>query len=594
MTTHMTTKAATLNAATKLFGSADAQLLKQHLQALVQVEFLTIPLYLTAVYSFTDAALAYSPDGKSTPLYDAQQEVLSVAVQEMLHLQLASNLCNAFGVTPEIPQLAVAAGQVIVVPHLEPTPGTPFTTTIGNLPAVLPTLIAIEKPAPGDFPPPNSQVIYKSIADLYHATLTLLNRYLLAYANLDNADDPHFQPSHLQVNYATFKSTYPGIPTIDARSDVGTVANAVTDQGEGGLVAASAGRRYSSAASGEVLPQFQPVAGSRFARWGALSHYQRFLDVQTVIANIAAGATSQIAPSPGNPYLPSGQPMFYLPNGERSADLPSWAPAAAVLQQAASTIWSFLTDAMQNGFASGTLQPNSGQTSSTPGFNDAMLAFKYITPMLWQWGQVIGYQYTSGVTPQQTQQAMDQADPLSLFHWDATTAQLRAQWAQQNLELNACQGLNQCSGRGWGGIATAKGNGACATADLHTCGGNNDCSAQGGCGFLSSVTGGGLLNAVDQWVPSENVGAATGGCQSPIGTAQVFDRTAGPSIDEQTGEAWTAAAKAQLKALIGTSVWQQARNLFAAKYGITPLPAPLSTTRYNGGQRRAAVAATSK
>jgi Ferritin-like len=587
------TKAATLQAA-KRFGPADADLLKQHLQALVQVEFLTIPLYLTAVYSFTEAALAYSPDnGKTTPLYDAQQEVLSVAVQEMLHLQLASNLCNAFGVTPQIPQLSVAPGQVITVPHLEPTQGTPFTTTISNLPDVLPALIAIEKPATSGFPPPNRQVIYQSIADLYHATLTLLNRYLLAYANVNAGADPHFQPDHLQVNYATFKSTYPGIPIIDARSDVATVANAVTDQGEGGLVAAAAGRLYSSSASGQVLPQFQPVAGSRFARWGALSHYQRFLDVQAVIAKVVASATNQIAPSSNNPRLPSGQPMFYLPNGERSVDLPKWAPSATVLQQSAGTIWSYLIDAMQGGFAEGSLQPNSGQTSSTPGFNDAMLAFKYITPMLWQWGQIIGYQYSSGVTPQQAQQAMDNADPLALFHWDAKTAKLRAQWVQQGIELNACQGLNQCSGRGWGGIATAQGNGACATADLHTCGGNNDCSAQGGCGFLSTVTGGGLLNPSDQWIPSENVGVSTGGCQTPIGTQQVFDRAAGSSIDSQTGEAWTAAAKTQLKALIGTGVWQQARTLFATKYGITP-PQPNSTAQYDGDKRRAAVAPTSK
>ncbi|MSQ47911.1 MAG: hypothetical protein EXR78_05905 [Deltaproteobacteria bacterium] len=122
--------------------------------------------------------------------------------------------------------------------------------------------------------------------------------------------------------------------------------------------------------------------------------------------------------SPSNPLLPSGQAIFYQPNGSKSPDLPPWAPSAAVLQQSAGTIWSYLIDAMQQGFANGNLEPNSGQTPTTPGFNDAMLAFKYITPLLWQWGQVIGYEYTSGVTAQQAQQAMDTADPLSLFHWD--------------------------------------------------------------------------------------------------------------------------------------------------------------------------------
>lgn len=588
----MTSSAALLTAA-KLFSSNDAKLLKAHLQAVVRVEFVTIPLYLTAVYSFTEAALAYSSDGGNTnPLYSAQQEVLSVAVQEMLHLQLASNICNAFGVTPQIPQLNVKPGQVIVVPHLEPTPGTPFTTTIGNLPDVIAALIAIEKPAASGFPPPNKEVIYQSIADLYHATLVLLNRYMRAYALVAPGDDPHFRPNNKQVNYATFQSTYPMIPTIATRLDVGTAANAITDQGEGGLVATAAGGLFQSAPQGGVLPQFQPVAGSRFARWGAQSHYDRFLEVQATVAK-NQGA-SQIAGSPSDPKLPNGQSMFYQPNGAKSTDLPSWAPSAAVLQKSASVIWSYLTDAMQKGFARGTLQADSGQTTTTPGFNDAMLAFKYITPMLWQWGKVIGYQYTEGVTGQQAQAAMDAADPLSLFHWDGTTAALRAKWAKAGTPLNACQGLNECSGRGWGGIATTKGDGACATADLHTCGGNNDCSAQGGCGFLSSVPGSGVLPPADQWIPGENTGAATGGCQTPIGPLQVFDRTAASSISGQSGEGWTPEAKAALTALIGTNVWDRARSLFATRNQINPLPTPQSSTQFNGGARRAAVAPTSK
>lgn len=576
------TQSAALLAASKKFTAQDASLLQKHLQALVTVEFLTIPLYLTAVYSFTNVALSFSPDGKSTPLYDAQQEVLSVAVQEMLHLQLACNICNAFGVTPQIPQLNVKPGEVIVVPHLEPQPGVKFTTTIGNLPDVLDALIAIEKPATGGFAPPNNNVVYQSIADLYFATLTLLNRYSQAYGNIEPGDDPHFMPGNKQVNYATFKSTYPHIPTIDSRVDVGTVANAITDQGEGGLVASSAGGMFQSSSTDAVLPQFQPITGSRFARWGALSHYTRFVDVQAVVKQYTSA--SEIA-------LPQ---MFYSANGVKSPDLPTWAPTADALQGYANTIWSYLTDAMQQGFAKGTLDPNSGQAAGTPGFNDTMLAFKYVTPLLWQWGRVIGYEYRSGVTGADAQAAMDSTDPLSLFHWDTHTAQLRAQWAASGVELNACQGLNDCSGRGWGGIATGKGTGACATADLHTCGGNNDCSAQGGCGFLSSVTGAGMLDPADQWIPSENVGKGTGGCQTPIGPLQVFDTQAGPTIQSQQGAAWTAAAKTSLEALIGANVWERARSLFAARNQLNPLPTPESTPQYDGSKRRAAVAPTSK
>ncbi len=588
-----------LNTAAKLFSPSDATLLKAHLQALVEVEFVTIPLYLTAVYSFTDAALAYTTDGgNSFPLHDAQQEMLSVAVQEMLHLQLACNICNSFGVTPSIPQLNVAPGQQITVPHLEPTPHQPLLTTMGNLPSVIDVLVAIEKPAAQGFVGINPQVVYPSIADLYHATLLLLARYLRAYGGLPVGSDPHFQPNNKQVNFGTFETTYPDIHTIATRADVVAAANAICDQGEGGLVAASVGGLFkSSPVSDQVLPQFQPIKGSRFAKWGALTHYNRFLDVKAQIARLAGN--SEIAHAANNPCLPSGQPMFYQPNGQQSPDLPAWAlttqppVTATVLATSASTIWSYLTDVMQNGFATGKLNGNSGQSATTPGFNDAMLSFKYVTPMLWQYGQVMGYQYRAGVTATAAQQAMDAVDPLCLYHWDAATGALRATWAQNGVDLNACQGLNDCAGKGWGGIATAAGNGACATADLHTCGGNNNCKSQGGCGFLSSAPGGGLLNAADQWIPSENSGKKNGGCETPISTAQVFDRTAQSSIASQQGEGWSAADKAALEQLIGTSVWTHARTLFVAK-NPGSASTQLSTPVYDGTARRTAVAATSK
>ena len=574
----MSTKAAL--AAAKLFTPKDTDLLKRHLQALVAVEFLTIPLYLTAVYSFTEQALAYRRADNSAPLYDAQQEVLSVAVQEMLHLQLAANLCNAFGVTPEIPKLVAHPGEVIVVPHLEPTPGTPFTTTIGNLPAVMDALIAIETPDPDDgggFPGPNDKVTYKSIADLYHATLYLLQKYVAAYAMVTTADDPTFIPNHLQVNYATFATTYSKIPVIAKRSDVATVANAVTDQGEGGLVARAAGGMFKSG-DGDVLPEFRPADGTRFARWGAKTHYQRFVDVKAVIDS--------------KEFVNRIGVWFYASDGTKSADLPSWAPSADDLQKYSSTIWSYLVDAMQAGFGDGTLNPSTTPSGPGPGFNDAMLAFKYITPLLWQSGQVIGYVYAPGATGAQAQAAMDGAAPLSLFHWDAKTDALRQQWAADHVALNACQGLNECKGKGWGGVGTQPGDGACATADLHTCGGGNDCSAQGGCAFLS-YDGKAILDPDQQWIPDANVGPKSGGCQTPISTRQVFDRSAANTIDQQTGAAWTDAAKQSLTDLMGKNVWERARELFAARHSIATLPTPQSTAPYDSNARRAALAPTS-
>ncbi|AHH97036.1 ferritin-like protein [Kutzneria viridogrisea] len=64
--------------------------LEKLLQTALQVEFSAIPPYLTAMYSITD---------KTSRAY---QLIRSVAMEEMLHLNLACNLLNAIGGKPEL------------------------------------------------------------------------------------------------------------------------------------------------------------------------------------------------------------------------------------------------------------------------------------------------------------------------------------------------------------------------------------------------------------------------------------------------------------------------------------------------------------
>ncbi|HVZ38658.1 MAG TPA: ferritin-like domain-containing protein [Candidatus Kapabacteria bacterium] len=586
------------------FTDNDADLLRAHLQALVEVEFFTIPFYLTAVYSFTNRALSYTPQGSQTsPLYVLQQEALSVAVQEMYHLQLASNLCNAFKVTPQIPQMTLQAGVNIEIPHLE-NGGQPITTQMGNLPFAIQAMIEVESPDPNpNFPPPNAAVVYPSISDLYHATLTLLAQYLAAAASTPVSLDPAFDPGNNQVAYGTFPSTYK-YNTITSRPLVAKVVNAVTDQGEGDLVAPdllgsteaqNAARAllstfFTFGGDDTVLPEYQPKAGTRFAAFGALTHLARFKQIQAALNGT-------------NWEQVIGGPVFY-PAGMPSPDLPGWAAPLPTLESSMNTVWSYVIDQMQAGFADGSLSASTSSPTNT-GFNNAMLSFKYMIPLVWQWGSVPSFVYTPGVTAAQVQTALDLADPLCLSHWDEPTAQLRA---TPGFPLNSCQGLNDCAGKGWGGIATEKGNGACATADLHTCGGNNDCKFQGGCGYLSTSSGGGcgasvnaedstLLPPSEQWIPGLNDCKNLGGCETPISTGQVFDRSATPTIAAQTGPEWTPEAKSALEALEGTNVWNRARTLFAQKEGLGTLPTPISqqvgAVDYDGDARRRAVQPTS-
>jgi hypothetical protein len=493
--------------------------------------------------------------------------------------------------------MSFPAGQQLTIPHLDPN-AQPLTTQLGNLPAVMAAIIEVEVPDPNPTPPPpNERVVYPSIADLYNATLVLLKGYLSTFGMLAVARDPYFVPNHNQVAYTGFASQYK-YNAIGTRPTVAQVANAITDQGEGSLIAAAVGGPFRSGASGTVLPEYQPSPGSRFAAYDSVTHYERFVEVQSVLN------------SEGWQEIIGGA-VFYEPNGQRSPDLPSWAPEYDTLQASLNTIWSFLVDTMQAGFQDGSLQVNN-PNPLLPGFSEAMLSFKYIIPLIWQRGHCPSFMYSPNVSTDAVQQAMDAADPLCLFHWDARTREIRIKYPH-----NSCQGLNCCAGQGWGGIGTQKGDGACATADLHTCGANNSCKLEGGCGFLVSKSGEScgasaaaaaqptgcndgnqLLPPSEEWIPGENSCGGLGGCQTPIAPDQVFNRNAKPTIDAQTDPAWTPDAKQQVENLIGAKVWERARQLFIAHEGLSAQPSPVAKQiggiDYDGTKRRAAIAPTSK
>jgi hypothetical protein len=480
-------------------------------------------------------------------------------VQEMYHLQQACNLMNVFNVTPQIAKLSVPAGERILVPHLDPG-NRAFYLELGNLPAAIAAMIQIESP---DLDPqpvvPNAEVTYRSISDLYSATMQLLARYLEANQLTPAALDPHFSPGNKQVGFGAFPSRFQ-FNQINTRTDVYNTFNAITDQGEGDVIAPA-----KSNANGSVLPQYQGNPSDRFYEEDKWTHLTRFDNISNAIGTLPPTS-------------------FYQANGQKSPDLPAWAPPYDTLASAINTIWSYVIDTMQKGFAAGHLPQNNPDNPALPGFGDAMVSFKYLVPMAWQYGHCPAFMYREGVTAHDVQDAMDAVDPWCLFHWDARTAAVRAKG-----DLNACQGLNVCAGRGWGGIATKEGDGACATADTHTCVGSNACSHQGGCGYFSDG-----LPVSDQWVPGQNTAlpnnTGTGGCQTPIAAAQVFHNYA----DSQFPAGWES-----LEPLRNTSVWDRARDLVAQKLGVDPsqLPTPQSKqidkVNYDGTIRRQNVAPSS-
>ncbi|MDC1162135.1 ferritin-like domain-containing protein [Tenacibaculum sp.] len=100
--------------------------LKVHLQSAVDLEFWTIPFYMSAMYSIKD---------KSS---DSYQLIRTVVNQEMLHLQCAANIANSYGLSPTI---APPVYEGTTIPHLDFSldnpdvikPYLPYTAEIGPL-----------------------------------------------------------------------------------------------------------------------------------------------------------------------------------------------------------------------------------------------------------------------------------------------------------------------------------------------------------------------------------------------------------------------------------------------------------------------------
>ncbi|WP_370937836.1 ferritin-like domain-containing protein [Amycolatopsis sp. cg13] len=142
--------------------------LRELLDIALRVEFATIPPYLTAMYSIKDKASS------------AYQFVRGVALEEMLHLNLAANLLNAVGGTPT---LVTEAGAAHPFPPSYPAylsedaeDGGPYLQLMAASPELFrSTFMRIEQPAQPDAVAQEED--FSTVGQLYSAILKKLEEY---------------------------------------------------------------------------------------------------------------------------------------------------------------------------------------------------------------------------------------------------------------------------------------------------------------------------------------------------------------------------------------------------------------------------------
>lgn len=138
-----------------------------NLQAAVDVELWTIPLYLTALYSMQGLDSGHQSDYPTTA-----KLIESVVIEEMLHLQLACNICNALGYTPQLsyPTYDAATGIPFLKAGPIPAKYQGYQVRLGGLDAnQLKLFCVVELPEPATQPDWTAQTRYNSIGELYQA-----------------------------------------------------------------------------------------------------------------------------------------------------------------------------------------------------------------------------------------------------------------------------------------------------------------------------------------------------------------------------------------------------------------------------------------
>jgi Ferritin-like len=132
----------------------DLDSLRATAQLAIEVEFTTVPPYLSALYSLTDASS------------DAYQALRSVVIEEMFHMNQAANLAIGLGGAPRFTGPAVPTYPTYL-PSARKT-ATPYIGLFRATPAVFEfVFMAIETPAP--YTAPSEGRNYQTIAQLYRA-----------------------------------------------------------------------------------------------------------------------------------------------------------------------------------------------------------------------------------------------------------------------------------------------------------------------------------------------------------------------------------------------------------------------------------------
>lgn len=299
--------------------------LRGHLQAATNLELWTIPLYLTALASIqADASCIELPPDRvrhaTRTTTTVTRLLVSVALQEMYHLQLAGNIARLFGVVPRL-DWPVYEGRI---PYVSTLPaGVTVALGTANNPDTLRLMLAVETPddpygghgEPGARDVPVFPFIqydaagepcYPSIGTLYSVVLQLADRFRT-----------QLHPGAPQLANGLFSAWYDHTGLIQPAT-IDEAINIIVDQGEGAI-----GRQDAPLDDPDAIPA-QGSYQDPFYAENHFSHCERF---QLALDNAGKGVT--VWPTTGARLaIPAQQHLSVLFSGLLDRLRAAWAGAA--------------------------------------------------------------------------------------------------------------------------------------------------------------------------------------------------------------------------------------------------------------------------
>ena len=579
--------------------ATDASALRAIAQAAINVELFTLPLYMTALYSIqgmhpiTGAGNDFYqgrlwPGAKTSAKPTTANEkafniIFSVFIQEMLHLQLASNMATAVGVSPTFTSLALQNAQhgwtcygptLTVIPHIiDLTDTTTYQNVKVNIGAVsaeqLELFMAIEQPedVARQAIDPNKRDKYfptvpfagwtpeKGEMDLpMFGTIGWMYQCYYDYLSLKYSDGSSLWdyvynasgqqndlfnnfsfPGHPMREFPGFETTIALTYSDIAYDQMVRMMDAITDQGEGSQLNKAPNANLLQV----VLPQYQP------SRSALESDYPSYTDTGALAPSADAVARSnndnldhyERFREVAEQLLPQIQtwPQWLKQVGE-------WQPGFLVSADYDPNNNPYdLPTPEQIAQALNNLTVPSARAANYTLLSQAVVgAIAGITTVLDSyWNPKQGEAQVSFPFPSMVGSGDRMAICWAVFGQAPNLAEGLAAPDSGKL-YHACQGLD----------LENVGNSCAAIEIFHTCRGSNQCRSQGGCGFVqvsSGKSGGGgggcgaaaTATAVSMRAygglcgrppepstlysaPSDNKCQTFGGCAVPISASQVF------------------------------------------------------------------------